>query len=134
MAKVVIAGDAVVITSSVKFEDLQLVKKYRKDALTLKGGESGKEPVFSIFVKDCGKGDINDNGVVFASATRDEEKLATVTMSLPEVGVDADVKKFVADSIGGALANLNALEATLPTVVEEIKTQYNNVLENITVA
>ena len=134
MAKTVIAGDAVVITSSVKFEDLQLIKKYRPAALTLRGGEDGKEPIFSIFVKDFGRGDINDNGVIFASATRDEQKLATVTMNLPEVDADVDVKKFVADSIGGALANLDALEATLPTVVEEIKTQYNKVLDNITVA
>ena len=48
MAKVVIAGDAVVITSSMKLEDLLTIAKYRPDALVLKGGEDNKEVIFRV--------------------------------------------------------------------------------------
>lgn len=58
MAKIVIAGDAVVVTSAIKLEDLRNIKKYRPAALILKGGEDGKEPIFAVDVTN-GNGDIN---------------------------------------------------------------------------
>ena len=67
MAKVIIAGDAVVVKSAIKYEDLKAVKKYRPEALTLKGGEDGKEPIFSVFVKDSGAGSINANATMRSS-------------------------------------------------------------------
>ena len=44
MAKIVIAGDAVVVTSAMKLEDIKTIEKYRPKELVLKGGEDGKEP------------------------------------------------------------------------------------------
>ena len=41
MAKIVIAGEAVVVTSAVKLEDYRKVAKYRPKALVLLGGEDG---------------------------------------------------------------------------------------------
>lgn len=131
MAKVVIAGDAVVVTSSIKLEDLRDVKKYRRDALILKGGEDGKEPIFAIDVVD-GIGDINHNGVAFGSATRDGDGLATVTLVAP--GVEGDIKEFVADHLGSALINLCKLEETLPEVVQSIADEKARVMSSITVA
>lgn len=131
MAKVTIAGDAVVVTSAVKLEDLRNLAKYRPDALILKGGEDGKEPVFAISVVN-GSGSINQYGASFGAATRDEAKLATLTMVA--TGVDADIKEFVADKLGCALTNLNKLEATLPAVVQEIAAEKKAVMDAITVA
>lgn len=130
MAKIVIVGDAVVVTSAMKLEDLRDIKKHRPSALVLKGGEDGKEPVFAIDVTK-GNGDINQYGASFGAASRDDEKLATITMVAP--GVDGDIKEFVADKLGSALINLNKLEETLPSVVQSIAAEKAQVMDAIAV-
>ena len=130
MAKITIAGNAVVVTSSMKFEDLQLIKKYRPKALELKGGEDGKELIFKIFVGVGGSGDINEEGAVFCGADHTEEKLAVITMGL---NVSGDVKEAIADQIGYPVMKLNKLEETLPAVVEEIRAEKQTVLSNINI-
>ena len=131
MAKIVIAGDAVVITSARKLEDLRNIKKYRPQSLILKGGEDGKEPIFAVEVP-TGTGDINQYGAAFGAATRDEAKLATITLVAP--GVEGDIKEFVADKLGSALINLNKLEETLPAVVQAIAAEKEQVMGAISVA
>lgn len=61
MAKIVIAGDAIVVTSAMKLEDIKTIEKYRPNALTLMGGEDGKEPIFAIGTTE-GCGNINQVG------------------------------------------------------------------------
>lgn len=131
MAKIVIAGDAVVITSSLKLEDIKTIQKYRPKELVLKGGEDGKEPIFAIGA-GSGYGNINEVGASFGGTTHDEEKLATITM-VANAGTE-DVKNWVADRLGGAIINLNKLEEKLPGVLAEITAQKATVMSNITVA
>lgn len=134
MAKITIAGDAVVVTSSMKLEDLKTIAKYRPKALNLRGGEDGKELIYSIAVGRNGDdGEINKNGAVFTSATHDNQKLATITMYVGDVAED-NIKEVVADQIGAAIINLTKLEATLPDVISEIAAEKNAVLESISVA
>lgn len=133
MAKVTISGDAVVITSAVKLEDYKKVKKYRPNALVLMGGEDGKEPIFRVGVLPNGAGSIGKYGAEFAKETRDEEKLACITM-LFTGSSEANIKEAVADEIGAAVLNLNKLEATIPGVLEEIAAAKAQILESITVA
>ena len=132
MAKVVIAGDAVVITSSMKREDLLTIAKYRPNALVLKGGEDNKETIFRISANKNGDGEINKYGATFGSESHDEEKLATITVFLNRA--DGDVKEQVADALGSALINLGTLEETLPAVLEEIAAEKATVMDSITVA
>lgn len=132
MAKIVIAGDAVVVTSSLKLEDIRTIAKYRPKELVLKGGEDGKEPIFAIGVTE-GCGNINEVGASFGRETHDEEKLASITMCTG-VGTTGDIKEWVADRIGGAIINMNKLEEKLPAVLEEIETEKAEVMSNITVA
>mgnify|MGYP000937705903 CR=1 FL=1 len=61
MAKIVIAGDAVVVTSAMKLEDIKTIEKYRPKELVLKGGEDGKEPIFGVGTTH-GAGNINAVG------------------------------------------------------------------------
>lgn len=131
MAKIIIAGDAVVITSSMKFEDLLTIKKYQPDALTLFGGEEGKDPIFKVDVT-TGAGSINQFGASFAKATRDDEKLATLTMSI--IDATDDVKEWVADKVGAALMNLCAIEETLPDVLQGIEARKAEIMSNIEIA
>lgn len=128
MAKISIAGQAVVVTSAMALEDIKTIKKYRPEALILKGGEDGKEPIFALGI---GEGKINQVGASFNKATRDEAKLATLTMTTNFDG--EDIVAFVTDTLGGALMNLNKLEETLPAVLAEINAEKETIQQNITV-
>lgn len=128
MAKISIAGQAVVVTSAMALEDIKTIKKYRPKALILKGGEDGKEPIFALGI---GEGKINTVGASFNQATRDEAKLATLTMTTNFDG--EDIVAFVTDTLGGALMNLNKLEETLPAVLAEIAAEKATIQQNITV-
>ena len=129
MAKVQVVGNAVVITSGVKMKDIESLAKYNPDALILKGGDDGKEPVFAIAAGNAGG--INCVGVTFNGKTRDEQELATLTMTINYTG--DNVKEFVADKLGGALIKLNELEAQLPAAIEALNAQHAEVLANIDV-
>lgn len=131
MAKITILGDAVVITSAMKLEDLLTVKKYRPDALTLKGGEDGKEPVFRIDVTK-GSGSIGQYGASFAAETHDGAKLATITVVAPDI--EGDIKEYIADKLGSAITSLNKLEATLPDIVQAVADEKAQVMNAISVA
>lgn len=131
MAKIVIAGDAAVITSELKLEDIRKVAEYRPDALVLRGGEDGKEPIFKIGVTD-GTGKINKYGAEFGSETHDDAKLATITVLLRDI--EGDVREAVAEAIGTSILNLNKLEETLPAVLAEIEDEKATILSNITIA
>lgn len=129
MAKLNVLGEAVVITSALKLKEIELVKKFRPDALTLKGGEDGKEPIFKI---DVGKNaDVNKYGAVFTGATRDEDGFATLTMGLK--CECENLKEELADKFGGALINIEALEALLPEVIQEIEVEREVVMDHIEV-
>lgn len=132
MANIKIAGDAVVIQSTLKADDIQLVKKYRPNELILKGGEDGKEPIFAINMT-TGKGGINEFGVSFSGATRDENKYACLTMLIPEGVNPTNVEEWFVDTYGGAIINLNKLEAHLPDIISEIAAEKAAVREVISV-
>ena len=129
MAKITIVGDAVVVTSTLKLEEYKTIEKYRPNALTLMGGEDGKEPVFHVSVS--GSGDINQYGASFVSATHDENGYATITMCA--CTESRDLKEWVADKLGAAIINLNKLEAQLPAVLDEINREKAEVMSNISV-
>ena len=131
MAKITIAGKAIVVTSAFKLEDIKEIEKYRPEALILKGGEDGKEPIFRVCTSKTGN--INQFGAEFDSETHDEDKKATITMIFRGCGED-DVKAAVMDTVGRYVLNLNKVEETLPAVLSEIKTEKETILSNIAVA
>lgn len=131
MAKVTIAGKAIVITSALKLEELETVKKYQPKALVLLGGEDGKEPIFAVGVVRGSAGKICNIGVEFGEETQ-TEKLATMTLMAP---ADVkDMKEYVADKYGAALMNLAKLEANLPAVIGAIAAEKQSIMDNISVA
>lgn len=131
MAKIIAVGDAAVITSSMKLEDIRLIKKYRPKALFLKGGEDGKEDIFGIDVTD-GSGSVGKYGISFGKATRDDDKLAIVTVDIADcVG---DIKEYITDKYGAILVNLNKLEAQLPAILDEVAAEKAEIASNISIA
>ena len=133
MAKITIAGEAIVVTSSLKLEDIKKVEKYRPKALYLMGGEDGKEPIFRVSAPKRGEGSINKVGAEFVDTTHDDDKLACITMIFTGESGE-DIKEAVADEIGVAILNLNKIEAAIPGVLREIEAEKASVMENITVA
>lgn len=127
MATIKAFGEAVVVTSAMKMEDLELIKKYRPEALTLKGGEDGKQPIFAVGVTN-GTGSMNVYGASFNGTALDGSGKAVLTMHLPKV---ADVKEWIADNLGAGFENLEKLEKTLPAVVTAITEARNNLMEKI---
>lgn len=131
MSKINVAGDAIVVTSALKLDDIKLVAKYRNKELTLMGGEDNKDPIFNV--ASCeGAGSINTYGASFGSANADG--FAQLTMIVKDGFGEKNPAEYIADEIGGALAHLNALEAKLPKVVEEIKAERKAVMDSVSVA
>ena len=128
MAKTTIAGQSYVITSAIKMDDLQTVKKYRPSALAITDPET-KETIFKIGI---GSNSVNDFGVSFGGVSNGDEQLATATMQIPSDVKDA--KEYVLDKAGTALAHLNAIEAEIAETLDEIRAERNTVAENITVS
>lgn len=131
MAKILIAGDAAVIMSSIRLEVWRNIKKYRPSALVLMGGEDSNEPIFAVDVADEGTGVLSKYGACFCSSSHDDGQFATIT--IPLSGVEGDIKEYVADNYGLALINLTKLEETLPEVVQSIARDKVQVLDAITI-
>lgn len=127
MAKVSVVGNAAVITSAMKLEDIKLLEKYRPEALMLMGGEDGKEPVFRV---GTGGGTINEYGVSFDGETRDDNKFATLTIVIE---TDRDIKETLADHIGAAVMMLNKVEKTASEAVEAVRNERKEFMDSITV-
>ena len=127
MSKITVVADAMVIKSEVSLESLKLVEKMRPEALALMGGKDNKEEVFRIGTGTTGS--VNSFSATFSGESRDEAKKATITLDIK--GIDKDVKEYIADKYGKALANINAIEANLGAVVEEIKTAKKAVMDAI---
>ena len=128
MAKVTIAGNSFVITSSVSMANLELVKKHRPKTLKIVDEET-KEEMFAIGI---GSNSLSSVGISFGGVTNDDDKLATVTMQIPSETEDA--KAYVQDKAGVAIVNLNRIEAGINKVLKEIQDEQKKLTDSITVA
>lgn len=130
MANTKIVGNAVVITSTLKLEDIKKIEKStRKDVLTLKGGEDGKTPIFMVGTTDRGTGNINVCGAEFACASRDADRFAQITLGVP--ADVADAKEYVVEKYGVALINLGKVEEAVPAVLTAINEEHDALIESI---
>lgn len=136
MAKITVLGNALVATSAKSLSALETLFKYRPSALTLKekDEETGRmQEVFTVSVTDHGNGSLGEFGACFSGATRDEAKLATITMALPS-NVPADgVKEWIADHYGAALMMLNKVEAQVDAALAAVAEDKAAVMANISV-
>lgn len=128
MARISISGNAIVVTSSLTVEQLDTVKKYRPQSLTLFEGEGAdKTPVFVVGIGD-GTGSISKFGANFSrTAAADGGATITLIADLPA----ENKREFVAELIGTAILNINKVEEQIPAVLEEVVAEKAAVLENI---
>ena len=126
MAKITIAGDAIVVTSALTLKELATLEKYNPKALSL---YEDKEETFRVCT---GGNSISEYGACFGSETHDEAKKATITLEIPR-GVQ-DAKEYAVELVGGAVMNLDEVEKQANTALETVKANMDKVRESIQMA
>ena len=131
MAKILIAGDVIVVTSSKKLEDIKTLEKYDPKSLSLFDEEDGiKTEVYKVG-STKGTGSINKYGASFGSEARDGSGLATITLPIPD-GIE-DVMEYTSDEVGFSLMKLNEIEAKMDAALDAVTSKKAAILENIQV-
>ena len=115
MAKVKIMGNAMVVFSTLKLEDIKQAEKRRPEVLRIVDPET-KDVVFAIGTGSVSS--IGDEGVTFADASPDG--FAQITMVIRDREDIEDLKGEIADRLGTALVNLGKIEVSLPSALNEI--------------
>ena len=123
-AVIQIAGDSIVVTASTKLADLLLITKNRPSALRIKDDDGN-----DIFAVSVGSNSISPELVSFATVARGASGLANVTLKIPD-DVE-DVEGYIVDTYGGAITNLNKIEATLSDVIADINKERKTVRDSI---
>ncbi len=119
--KIVTKNGIAFLETSMKVEDLSLVKKYDPSALVIKGGENNKEVLFIANVVNSGNGSVDSDCVEFVKALD-----GTATVTLDKIPAAAKVssetmKEYLADLIGPVSAYITQLEASVPAAAETVR-------------
>lgn len=139
MAKIVIAGNAAVITSTKTLEDIKTLEKYNPKALILAEAEldclgnpmpNTFKEVFKV-ATSSGKGSVSQHGVVFNGTSRGGDNFATVTITIPDEV--EEVSEYVMDTIGEAIMRLNAVEANVSEALLEVDRNKAAVMAHVTI-
>lgn len=129
MARIIIAGDAMVIESAHTLETIKTLEKYRPKALTLYD-EDGKNEMFKVGTT-TGKGNINNYGASFGSVSKNDEKKAIITMEIP--AGTTDVKAYAENVVGAAIIYLNLVEDQFADALASVEAERETVRSTITV-
>jgi len=127
MSKFVVAGDAVVVTSAVKFDDIVALKKYRPEALCLKDEEG--RVIFKVGIGATGG--VSDFGITFTSESNDDKGFAQVTIIAPDH--DGDAKAAVVDSHFVAIEKLEKLEKHIAEELASVEEMKKKISESVSV-
>lgn len=129
MAKILIAGSALVIKSGYSLDEIKTLEKYRPKALTI-FEEDGKTKT-ELFKVGTTKGDgsIGTFGASFGRSSADDDKKATITIDIPADVTDA--KKYAEDTVGVAIVYLNKVEDQIPDALASVEEERAKVRENI---
>lgn len=129
MAKIIIAGDAMIIESAYTLDDIATLKKYRPKALTLFDND-GKSEVFKVGLT-CGTGSISNYGASFGSSSKNEAGRAIITVMIPSCVEDA--KAYAEEVVGAAIIKLNMVEDQFGEALADVAAERQEVRENITI-
>lgn len=127
MAKILIAGSALVIKSGYSLDEIKTLEKYRPKALTI-FEEDGKTELFKVGTTK-GDGSIGTFGASFGRSSADDDKKATITINIPADVTDA--KKYAEDTVGVAIVYLNKVEDQIPDALASVEEERAKVRENI---
>lgn len=129
MARIIVAGDALVIESAHTMETLNTLEKHAPKALVLYE-EDGKTEAFKVGTTN-GNGSISAYGASFNSVSRNGEEKAIITLSIPN-GVD-DAEAYAEETVGTAIIKLNAVEAQFEAALADVAANKATIRSSITV-
>lgn len=129
MANIIITGDSVSVISTLMLEDIKTIAKYRPEALNLYEGD-GKDKTLAFVVKAGNTPSMGAYGVSFTSETSEGNAVMTEIFAGQSA---ATIKDAVAEKYGVGILNLRKLELTLPAVLDEIKSQREEIKSAIEV-
>ena len=130
--RIALIGDAVVVTSTLKVEEIETLKKYNSDALKIFDADGNQ--TFGVSYEN-GNGTLSKKGVVFGSPSRDGNGFATLTINLEtEEDVPADLlKEMIADMLGDIPTKLEVIEQQAPAALSEVNAAREALINSITV-
>lgn len=128
--KLSVVGSALVLESTLKAKDLELISFFKPEALKIIDEET-KSELFKVAFKE-GTDYIGNIGITFGTAKRSDNSLQ-VTVAAPVTKDEAKLKDEIIKKYAVALQYLAMLEATLPEIVEEVVTLNEKLAENITI-
>lgn len=130
MAKINVSGNVVTVISEITKDQIELLKKYNSEALSLKDKDGNV--TFAIdFVPSASCGSVNKYGITFDSHTFGDKKICVSVKAKKHYD---SAKDFVVEEIGMAVVKLNEIEKAVVPSVEEITAQLEAVIETINVA
>lgn len=121
MAKIKKVGQALVLTSAIKAEEFDKVKKFKPEALELKT-EKG-EVTFKVMLDE---GEISRYGVSFDSVDREGYAQLTIMTYV-------ESKEDILDCYATILANINKVEAQVAAALDEVNALFASVEGSIEV-
>lgn len=118
------------LVSSIKKEDIDMVKKYRPAALKKKDADGND--IFAVSYVE-GRPCVAANGITFG-ATSAEGGYAMIAGEIPtDLPANTTASDYVADKISAALAFIGEFEKSIPETVAAIKSDRAKVIEGISV-
>ncbi len=124
LAKILIAGAAIVVKSSVKLDDWRKALAYDPD---LGLYDDDEKPLFTVGIEK-GPGSMDSHRIVFSSVP-DRNGFACVTM-IPDTE-RADKEKMAAELYGLALLRLMEIERNIEDVLADAEEDSRFIAENI---
>ena len=119
------------LISSIKKSDIELVKKYRPDALKKKN-EAGDDIFAMSYVE--GKSCVSANGITFRAVDADTG-CAVIIGALPDtLPANTTNGDYIADVVGAALPFVNEIEEKVPAIAAEIRAERSTLIGSITEA
>ena len=131
--KMTLVANTVVITSTLKVEEIELLQKYEPDGLVIKDEET-KETLFVVATAKTAKGSLGVYGVEFNGKTRDEDGFATFSEVLENLPDDIEkAKDAIVLKYGKGIKKLNDYEAVIKDRASQVKSSIAQVADGIEV-
>lgn len=131
--KMTLVANTVVITSTLKVEEIELLQKYEPDGLVIKDEET-KETLFVVTTAKTAKGSLGIYGVEFNGKTRDEDGFATFSEVLENLPDDIEkAKDAIVLKYGKGIKKLNDYEAIIKDRAAQVKSSIAQVADGIEV-
>jgi len=128
--RITVLGDALVVTSSLTVEEIEMLKKYDPDALKLFDADGNQ--TFGVGYSS-GNGNLTKKGVTFGATSNGGFATLSVTLEGTE-GMTADaLKETVADILGEIPVKLAAVEQAAPAKLAEVREARTTLINSINI-